>query len=197
MFAVLDVETTGFDHAGRDRVVELAVIGLDRDGNEEFRWASLFNPVRDVGPTHIHGISEELLAQTQPATFAEMAGDIAELLGDRIPVAHNLAFDRGFLTAEFARCEIQIAGTDGLCTMGLASVTGSRRLESCCDAYGIVLSDAHTALGDTEATAQLFASMLREPDRHPGLLPLPSPMRFSGPVPEPLGRSWTRQPTVH
>ena len=193
MYAVLDVETTGFDPTGGDRILELAVIGLDVDGNEDFRWVSLFDPERDVGPTHVHGIGPDVIAQLQPPAFADLAGDIIELLDGRIPVAHNLRFDRGFLHAEFARCGIEMVNAEGLCTMRLADVTGSRRLESCCQHYGIVLSDAHTALGDTDATAQLFSAMLGDPERHHGLRPYPEPLGFLGPRPQLLGRTWDRQ----
>ena len=46
-----------------------------------------------------------------------------------------------------------------LCTANQAKSQGFRpfRLDACCEALGITLVNAHTALGDARATAELFA----------------------------------------
>lgn len=48
MYAVFDLETTGL--CNKDRVVELAIVHVDADGEVTDRWATLVNPKRDVGP---------------------------------------------------------------------------------------------------------------------------------------------------
>jgi len=53
-FAILDTETTGL--GGSDRVVEIAVIVYDSEKDvvvDEFD--TMVNPMRDIGPTNIHG----------------------------------------------------------------------------------------------------------------------------------------------
>ena len=55
-YAALDFETTGLFPQKHDRVIEIGMVLLDKHGNVEGEWASLINPERDVGPTHIHGI---------------------------------------------------------------------------------------------------------------------------------------------
>ena len=52
--AVIDVETTGLFSA--DRVVEVAVVTIDRDGAIVDEFECLTNPMRDPGPTWLHGL---------------------------------------------------------------------------------------------------------------------------------------------
>jgi DNA polymerase-3 subunit epsilon len=56
-FAVIDFETTGLVPEGTDRVVEVAVVLTDAEGRIEDEWTTLVNPRRDIGASHIHGIT--------------------------------------------------------------------------------------------------------------------------------------------
>lgn len=156
-FAVVDVETTGFSPRLNDRVVEVAVVRLEH-GKPVEEYTTLVNPGRDVGPTHVHGISGSDV-QSAPV-FEEIAGDVARLIDGAVLVAHNLRFDRQLLDAEFGRVTDTWPVHPGLCTLELAySFDGgaaSRKLEDCCDRHGIQLDSAHTALCDARATAALF-----------------------------------------
>jgi len=59
-FALVDVETTGL-YPQSDRVVQIAMRQVDRHGKTQNVWHSLVDPGRDPGPTHIHGITTEML----------------------------------------------------------------------------------------------------------------------------------------
>lgn len=163
-YAVVDVETTGFSPACHDRIVDIAVVHVSAEGCIDERFATLINPGRDLGPQGIHGV-RAADARRAP-TFAEVAPHLAQRLRGRVLVAHNLRFDALFLASEFQRAGV-LAPIDrdfGLCTMGLAtSLLGanSRSLTACCASAGIDHADAHTALGDALATAQLLAHYLR------------------------------------
>jgi len=61
-FAIVDVETTGLFPRMGDRIVEIAAIRATAKGEVLHEYATLVNPNRDVGPTHIHGISAQHLA---------------------------------------------------------------------------------------------------------------------------------------
>ena len=159
-FAVIDLETTGFAYNRTDRVCEVAVVLVDPDGRREGAWTTLVNPQRDLGAQHIHGIDASE-ARVAP-TFAQVAGDLTELLRGRVVTAHNSAFDAAFLAAEYARAgwPLPLTAADTLCTMRLAGqylpgVGG--KLAACCAHLGIRLDDAHCASADAEATAQLLA----------------------------------------
>ncbi len=100
-FAVIDLETTGFV-ADEERIVEVAVVILDADGNEEGSFCTLIDPGCDPGPTQIHGISAEMLVGAP--SFAEVHPYLADLLSGRVVVGHNVArFDLPFLVAECRR----------------------------------------------------------------------------------------------
>lgn len=159
-YAVLDVETTGLD-ARSDRVVECAVVELDRSGGELDRWSSLVAVPGDgeIGASFVHGITREMLAGAP--SFAALVPELVRRLAGRVVVGHVLAFDLGHLAHEF-----QLAGVDlpdvrsgGICTRDLARrhlPPGPRTLERCCAATGVVASDAHTALGDALAASGLL-----------------------------------------
>lgn len=157
-YAVVDVETTGFAARGSDRIVEVAVVQLDSTGRVTGEWCTLLNPGRDLGPQHVHRIRAADVWHAP--TFAQAAGALAARLAGRVVVAHNLSFDARFLTAEFARIGVDLP-VSGLCTMRLADRylpdRAGRSLRACCEAAGVVLESAHSALYDARATARLFA----------------------------------------
>lgn len=66
MYAVVDVSATGF-HAARNRIVEMAIVGMDQAGTVEWARTTLINPQRDVGPTSVHGIRARDVADETPA----------------------------------------------------------------------------------------------------------------------------------
>lgn len=159
-FAVVDLETTGLFTGRGDRVLEIAVVHVSDDGEITGEWQTLVNPSRDLGPQHIHGIAAADILGAP--SFAEIAPALVELLDGRVLVAHNANFDVGFLTAEFERLGYWFSVTP-MCTMQLARefIPGAgRSLADCCDAYGIVLENAHRASVDARATAELLSAYL-------------------------------------
>src|ERR1700759_4336281 len=89
-WAVTDVEPSGF-RPGSARVISLAVLALDAEGHVEQSVVSLLNPGVDPGPTHIHGLTAEML-EDQPQ-FSEIAGDVAEHVRGRTLAPPNVGFD--------------------------------------------------------------------------------------------------------
>ncbi|PZF98298.1 exonuclease domain-containing protein [Micromonospora endophytica] len=166
-FAVIDVETTGLS-AGRDRVVEIAVVNTDLSGRIVDTWTTLINPGGSVGATHIHGITNADVRHAP--SFAAVAGEVTSRLAGRALVAHNARFDLAFLKAEYARAGWQLPACPYLCTLDASwsylPHLSRRRLPDCCYASGIELQEAHSALGDASATAALLASFLH-PHRQP------------------------------
>ncbi|RKR90444.1 DNA polymerase-3 subunit epsilon [Micromonospora pisi] len=163
MYAVIDVETTGLNPAMHDRVCEIAVVHVDERGRVTDHWSSLVNPERDLGPQRIHAIRAADVRHAP--TFRQLAGEITERLRHRLVVAHNLAFDARFVTAEYARlgATVPIHHADGLCTMRLAPrflPLASRSLADCCLAAAIPQQQAHSALDDALAAARLLAYYL-------------------------------------
>jgi DNA polymerase III epsilon subunit-like protein len=121
-------------------------------------------PDRDPGPTAVHGITADDLAAAP--RFAEVAPVLAAQLDGAVVTAHNLAFDAGFLAAEWARTGTERPVAAGLCTLTLARALHPRRAEgyslaACSAAAGIAQPEAHRALADARVTADLLGSLLR------------------------------------
>jgi DNA polymerase-3 subunit epsilon len=104
---VLDTETTGFQEMLWARVVELAAVRLDLDGNLADTFASLVRPeihdARSAGAERVHGLTRAMLAD------APAAGDVADRfrlwLDGALVTSFNVAFDRPF---------VERMGLDGL-----------------------------------------------------------------------------------
>ncbi|MBV9513385.1 MAG: DEDDh family exonuclease [Mycobacteriaceae bacterium] len=148
-WVVLDVETSGF-RPGYARVISLAALALDADGFVERSVASLLNPGVDPGPTHVHGLTAEMLAD-QP-TFADIAAELVEMLQGRTLVAHNVAFDYGFLAAEAELVEVELPVDTVMCTVELARrlalKTENLRLETLAAHWGVPQLCPHDARDD-------------------------------------------------
>lgn len=161
-FAAIDMETTGLSPR-IDRVVEVAVIQLDRNVLPCGEFATLINPGRDIGATHIHRITARDVVNAP--RFEQVAPMLLDLLRGRVIVAHNVQFDLRFLHAEFARIGIGLPELPAMCTMQLAPqyLPGlpARSLAACCLAAGIQLDGAHAAAVDARAVAQLLACYFR------------------------------------
>jgi DNA polymerase-3 subunit epsilon len=161
-FAIVDVETTGLFPERHDRIVEIAVIRVDSAGRRLDEYCSLVNPNRDLGPTHIHGISAREAAAAP--RFDEIAGDVVARLAGAVIVGHNVLFDFRFLDSEYNRLRCPLPEPVLLCTMHLSRradpLIPGRKLGVCCSHFGINLSDAHSAYHDAEATARLLLACL-------------------------------------
>lgn len=162
-YAVVDCETTGTD-PDRDEIVSIAIVRLDPDGLELARLTTLVRPSIPIpaGATAVHGIGDDDVADA-PA-FAEIAARVMELVDDAVFVAHNVGFDLPIVRNALARAGLSLEPGATACTLEAFRLLEPRaenhRLESLCERHGIVLDDAHQALGDVLATASLLRELL-------------------------------------
>jgi len=181
-WAVVDVETTGF-HPGQARVVSIAALALSDDGNVESSLYSLLNPGVDPGPTHIHGLTAEML-DGQP-TFGDIVGDLIELLRGRTLVAHNVGFDYAFLAAEAELVEAELPVETVMCTVELARRldlgTENLRLETLARHWGITQMKPHDALDDALVLAEILKPVLAGARERSVWLPVRSVTRRTWP----------------
>jgi DNA polymerase-3 subunit epsilon len=162
MYAIVDIETTGGHAAGND-ITEIAIV--IHDGNSIIdRFESLVRPLTPI-PYYIQvltGINHDMVADA-PA-FQEIAPRVAEILQDKIFIAHNVNFDYSFV-----RHHLQLNGFElnakKLCTVRLSRKVfpglPSYSLGNLCRSLEIPLQNRHRAGGDAEATALLFHKMLQ------------------------------------
>lgn len=176
-FVVVDVETTGTSPNHGDRVTEVAAVIVERHPDRpgltvREGFHSLVNPGRPI-PWHITrltGISDAMVVAAP--TFADIAGELAAQLADRVFVAHNAVFDWGFLSAEFARVSptpLEALATGQLCTVRLArrllTHLPRRNLDAVSAHYGVTIEGRHRAAGDAHATAQVLLGLLQDAER--------------------------------
>jgi DNA polymerase-3 subunit epsilon len=159
-YAVVDVETTGL--ARDDRIVSAAVYHLDAQGNVQDHWYTAVNPQRDPGPTWIHGLTAEMLADAP--LFTEIAGDLTERLAGRVLVAHNAVFDWTMIAREYARAEREAPVRQRLCTIALSKALAlplkNHKLETLAAFFGVAQRRAHHALDDARVLAEVFRPSL-------------------------------------
>jgi DNA polymerase-3 subunit epsilon len=161
-WAVVDVETSGF-RPGQARIISLAVLGLDADGGVEQSVVSLLNPGVDPGPTHVHGLTAAML-EDQPQ-FADIVGDVIEVLRGRTLVAHNVAFDYAFLAAEAELADIELPVDSVMCTVELARRldlgVDNLRLETLAAHWSVTQERPHDAFDDAMVLTGVLASALK------------------------------------
>ncbi len=160
-WVVVDVETSGF-RPGHARVLSVAALALDAGGNVEHSVVSLLNPGVDPGPTHVHGITAEML-EDQP-TFADITDALAELMHGRTLVAHNAPFDYSFLVAEAEQAGVALPIDSVMCTVELARRLDlgveNLRLETLARHWNVPQTRAHDAFDDALVLSRVLAPAL-------------------------------------
>lgn len=162
---IFDTETTGFDPRTGDRLVEIGCVELVDRRETGVTFHAYFNPERDMpaAAEAVHGLSIQFLSDKP--LFATRVDELIEFLGEAPLVAHNAAFDFGFVNAELAR-----AGRPALdmarmcCTVQMARKLhpgAKHSLDALCTRYGIDRSHRvkHGALLDAELLAHLYIEM--------------------------------------
>ncbi|HZA11143.1 DEDDh family exonuclease [Mycobacterium sp.] len=161
-WVVLDVETSGF-RPGHARIISLAALALDGNGAVERSVVSLLNPGVDPGPTHVHGLTADMLAG-QPS-FADIVSELVYMLCDRTLVAHNAAFDYSFLSAEAELAEIELPIDEVMCTVELTRRlslgTENLRLETLAAHWGISQLKPHDAFDDALVLSQILTPAVK------------------------------------
>jgi len=162
---VFDTETTGLSPAGGDRIVEIGCIEMIGRVETGRHFHCYFNPERQM-PSEaeaVHGLSDTFLSDKP--SFADMADDLLEFIGDSPLVAHNASFDFGFLNHELGRC-----GRGAVCMTRMVDTLVLARsrhpgakhsLDALCTRFGVDRSHRvkHGALLDAQLLAQVYIEL--------------------------------------
>lgn len=163
---IFDTETTGLENKN-DRVIEIGGIELFNHFPTGNTIHFYINPGdRKVHPDAlaVHGISDDFLKDKPP--FSEVAPKIIEFFEGAKWIAHNAAFDMGFINAEFARLNLPaVPGEFVVDTLAMArrkNPMGPNTLDALCRRYGIDNSHRtkHGALLDAELLAEVYIEMI-------------------------------------
>lgn len=153
----MDVETSGTHHA-QSRVIEIAILRIE-EGTCVETFRTTLNPQSTVPAwiTDLTGITNKEVRESP--RFDEIADDIERLLRDAIFVAHNVAFDYGFVEREFARIGREFHA-HRLCTARLsrALFPHFRRhsLAHLIERHGLLAFARHRAFDDAYALWQFL-----------------------------------------
>ncbi|MBQ1507805.1 MAG: PHP domain-containing protein, partial [Erysipelotrichaceae bacterium] len=165
-YCVLDLETTGLS-TRHDYMIEFGAVILHR-GITKQRKDFFCKPPIEV-PRKIReltNITEAHLRDARP--FKECVDELKEFIGDRVIVAHNAAFDFGFLNEELIRNGFEPLANPVIDTLDLArslfSNRRSYRLGNIARQYNVSYDEAvaHRADYDAEVLAQVFHLMLKD-----------------------------------
>jgi DNA polymerase-3 subunit epsilon len=158
---VVDVETTGVRAFRGDRIIEIAVVGLD--GAVVFH--SLVNPGIPT-PAFVQGltgITPRMLRDAPP--FDAVVDDLLRVFSGGVFVAHNARFDWAFVATEIERATGLLLQGPRVCTVRLARRLlpdlPRRNLDTVSDHFGIEIEGRHRATGDAVAAAKCLARLLR------------------------------------
>ena len=162
-FTVVDLETTG-GRAGPGTIIE---IGAYRMVGKRLTdtFSQLVRPHGGVVPRFITGltsITTEMIREAPP--IEQVLPLFREFMGDRVMVAHNAAFDFGFLDFEYRRIFGIGLANPVLCTLRMARrfmpSLKRRRLDLLAEHFGLSQEGRHRGLGDARMAAEILSIFL-------------------------------------
>ena len=162
---IFDTETTGLNPAGGDRMVEIGCIEIVNRVETGRTFHAYSNPERPM-PSEaeaVHGLSDIFLSDKP--RFTDKVEELLEFIGDSPLVAHNAAFDFGFLNHELQRC-----ARDPVCmsrmidtlTLARSKHPGAKHsLDALCTRFGVDRSQRvkHGALLDAQLLTQVYVEL--------------------------------------
>jgi DNA polymerase III subunit epsilon len=162
---VFDTETTGLSPLNGDRLVEIGCVEIINRVETGRTYHAYFHPDRDmpIEAERVHGLSITFLSDKP--RFHESVEALLDFIGDAPLVAHNAAFDFGFLNAELERCGRPIVAMERMVdTLAIARTRhpgAKHSLDALCNRYGIDRSHRvkHGALLDAQLLAQLYVEL--------------------------------------
>lgn len=162
---VLDTETTGLDPRQGHRLIEIACVEIEDLLPTGRTFHCYVNPERiiEADAIRVHGVTNERVA-AEPK-FHEICESFLEFVGDAPIVAHNAAFDRGFIDHEFGLCGREcIPENRWIDTLALAlkRFPGmGNSLDALCRRFKISLAERalHGALIDARLLASVYLEL--------------------------------------
>ncbi len=162
---VFDVETTGLDPRKGHRIIELAGVRIEQGIITDLTFNSFVNPERDL-PREAQQINKITVADVADApTIMTVLPQFLEFAQGTMLVAHNAAFDKGFLEMEKEFCWGYVELPQFLCTMRLSQslfpTAYRHNLDVLSERFNMPLPEGrHRALPDVIQTAKILLKML-------------------------------------
>jgi DNA polymerase-3 subunit epsilon len=172
-----DIETTGFEYARGDRVIEIGAVEIVDGKITDNSFHSYINPDGKIIPQEsymVHKLSNDFL-EDKPK-IAAVAPKFLEFIGDSPVVAHNgIDFDFPFLNYELAQLRLHKIPRDqqqDSLVIARNRVYGPKTytLDALAKWFGVSLAaraDAHGALIDSEILARVYLELINTAPARP------------------------------
>jgi DNA polymerase-3 subunit epsilon len=163
---ILDTETTGLDPRDH-RVIEIACVEIEDFIPTGRTFHRYVNPERliEADAERVHGISNAMVASKPRFSDPDICDAFLEFVEGAAIVAHNAAFDRGFVNAELGRASRSLVpDSRWVCTYQLAQKRFPgmyNSLDALCKRYRISLAERekHGALIDAKLLASVYLEL--------------------------------------
>ena len=159
-YIVFDIETTGLSQK-KNKIIEIGAVKV-KDGEEIDRFSEFINPEEPIPYSieQLTSITDEMVMHAP--TVDVILPKFLEFCGDDIVVAHNAAFDTGFIKKNARDLGIKFDNTI-MDTMTLSHVLlpelGKFTLDRVCKALNVKNEHHHRAVDDANATAKIFVKL--------------------------------------
>ncbi|MDO9577483.1 MAG: helicase C-terminal domain-containing protein [Candidatus Cloacimonadales bacterium] len=161
-FVALDIETTGFDFV-KDEIIEIGAVRYYK-GEEKDSFSLFIKPTKPV-PRFIKQlthITDEQLAGGE--SLEDALVKLLEFLSTDLVLCHNTFFDINFLNTKYESKGLPKLSNQHLDTLDLARMylpfIQNHKLGTVAEYFQIDLSNAHRAIFDAKATAEILLKML-------------------------------------
>ena len=159
-YIVFDIETTGLSQK-KNKIIEIGAVKV-KDGEEINRFSEFINPEEPIPYSieQLTSITDEMVMHAP--TVDVILPKFLEFCGDDIVVAHNAAFDTGFIKKNAKDLGMKFDNTI-MDTMTLSHVLlpelGKFTLDRVCKALNVKNEHHHRAVDDANATAKIFVKL--------------------------------------
>jgi DNA polymerase-3 subunit alpha (Gram-positive type) len=159
-YIVFDIETTGLSQK-KNKIIEIGAVKVN-DGEEIDRFSEFINPEEPIPYSieQLTSITDEMVMHAP--TVDVILPKFLEFCGDDIVVAHNAAFDTGFIKKNAKDLGMKFDNTI-MDTMTLSHVLlpelGKFTLDRVCKALNVKNEHHHRAVDDANATAKIFVKL--------------------------------------
>lgn len=163
-YAVIDLETTG--HGIEDEIIQIAAVIVDEQLKVVETYNSFVKPSVEIPAfiTSLTGIDEAIVADAP--MLDDVILNVIPLLDDAVLVAHNAAFDAGFLNRALDQCGYLPFVGRRLDTIEMLRVLypsiSSYQLGVVAQLFEVSHEQQHRADSDAMATALIFIEMMKK-----------------------------------
>lgn len=162
-YTVVDLETTGFTLPPIERIIEIGAVRIEKMKIVR-EFSTLVNPHKPISPivSEITGITNDDVKNASKVGPA--LKDFYRFAQGSVLVAYNVAFDFEFIKQASILSMGYSPKERTICAFELSKkilyFLDKYDLDIVCDYFGIRILNRHRALGDAQATAQLFIKLL-------------------------------------